>query len=98
MFHFVFSYVVSVWKRNGTVHNAALGILQMRNFCNPSNFCNLKHAFSFIFSKEETSLTLRQKLPYFVLRGMKLIARSSLSRSSREDDKSRRKVNCIASS
>lgn len=89
MFHFVFSYVVLVWKSNGTIHIAALGILQMRNFCNPTNFCNLKHAFSFIFSTEETSLSVRQKLPYFVLLRVKLIARSSLSRSSREDDKSR---------
>lgn len=49
MFHFVSSYVVLAWESNGTIHIAAMGILQMRNFRNPSNFCNLKHAFSFIF-------------------------------------------------
>lgn len=57
MSHFVFSYVVFVWKSNGIIHIAALGILQMHNFCNLSKFSNLKHAFSFIFfSKQETSL------------------------------------------
>lgn len=99
MSHFVFSYVVFVWKSNGIIHIAALGILQMHNFCNLSKFSNLKHAFSFIFFfRSKKRLYLRQKLPYFVLRRVKLIARSSLSGSSREDDKSRRKVNCIASS
>lgn len=98
MFHFVFPYVVSVWKGNGVIHSAALAILQMHNFCNLSNFSNLKPHFFFYFFRSKKRLYLRQKLPYFVLRRVKVIARSSLARSSREDDKSRRKVNCIGSS
>lgn len=49
MYHFVFSYVVSVWRSNGIIHVAALGILQMHNFSNLCKSSDLKHAFSFNF-------------------------------------------------